>query len=86
MAPQDGREEDFVRNQRPGVPREEGIPRSATLTPEATLVTPITHDMRYVSLSQGSPTPDPPRGRQRRDLSPEVKMEDRKGKKRARFA
>ena len=62
------------------------VRRSATPGPDTGPVAPIIHNMRHISISHGSPTPDPPRGRQRRDLSPEVKMEDRKGKKRARFA
>ena len=87
MAPKSSLDDDGAGIERPdGLPREQGIPRSATSTPETTLVTPVSGAMRHMSIKEESPTPDAPR--QKRGVSQEsgnVK-EDVKPKKRARVA
>jgi hypothetical protein len=87
MAPKSSLDGDRIRIDRPGSPpREAGIPRSATSTPEATLVTPVSGAMRHMSIKEDSPTPDAPK--QKRGASQESGNfeKDVKPKKRARVA
>jgi hypothetical protein len=87
MALRGGRDDDIDIIERPGrLPREEGIPRSATSTPEATLVTPVSGAMRHMSIKEESPTPNPPIQKRGASQEGENVEEDIKPKKRARVA
>jgi hypothetical protein len=69
------------------LPREEGISPSAISTPETTtLVTPVSGNMRHMSIKEDSPTPNA--SRQKRGVSQESGNveEDVQQKKRARVA
>ena len=85
MAPKGGLDDDGLGIERPdSPPKEEAIPRSATSTPEAVLVTPVSGAMRHMSVKEESPTPKGPkqtRGTSRESVNEE---EDVKPKKRAR--
>ena len=88
MAPQDVLDGDRIRIERPdSLPREEGIPRSATSTPESTtLVTPVSGDMRHISIKEESPTPNAPRQKRAALQESGDFEEDVKPKKKARVA
>lgn len=86
MAPKNGRNDDVSTLQRPDKPREDGASQSATSTPEATLVTPVSGAMQHMSIKEESPTPKA--SRQKRGASQEDGNveENVKPKKRARVA
>ena len=85
MAPKGGLDDDDLDIERPdSPPKEEAITRSATSTPEAVLVTPVSGAMRHMSVKEESPTPEGPK--QKRGISQDDGSveEDVKPKKRAR--